>query len=87
MSNIQEKKYSSNQSEAFEEVEDGEDLSILNDLAAQGTKKAFEEAKKISKEMVMLENGKILIKKKGEPDVILAEIKERSVEKGSKISL
>ncbi len=60
-------------------VEDENDWSKLNWVAAEGTKKGFKKAKKISRELVLKQNGKIIVKKHGRPSKELTIVTERKV--------
>lgn len=71
----------------YDILEDGEDLFFLEQAAARATKKAFEKAKNSSAEILVVENGKLIRKKSGQPDQIISEHKERKVEVGKTISL
>ncbi|MDT0649081.1 hypothetical protein [Autumnicola edwardsiae] len=70
----------------FRTVED-RDFSLLGKIAAEGTKKGFERAKKVAHEIVIVQNGKLIRKKPGKPNQIISKIEERQVEIGKTISL
>lgn len=71
----------------FRIIEDRKDLSLLASIAAQGTKKGFEKAKKIAHEIVIVQNGKLIRKRPGKPNELISKLEERRVEIGKTISL
>ncbi len=70
-------------------LEDRDDLSTLEWIVAEGTKKGFERAKKVSSEtdIILLQNGKLIRKRQGKPNEILSKIEERQVEIGQTTSI
>ncbi|MAY86298.1 MAG: hypothetical protein CML02_06220 [Pseudooceanicola sp.] len=68
-------------------VEDKNDLSFLGWIAAEGTKKGFERAKKVANEIIIVQNGKLIRKRPGKPNEVISKLKERQVEVGQTTSL
>lgn len=70
----------------FGAIEDKNDLSLIEKIAAEGTKKGFERAKRVSSEILIVRNGKLIRKRPGKPNQIISEQEERKVEIGKTIS-
>ncbi len=82
------KSFQDDKNEVLKVVEDKTDWTQkLNWIAAEGTKKGFKKAKKVSREIVLQQNGKIIIKKHGKPSQVLDVVNERKVEVGKTITL
>jgi hypothetical protein len=65
-------------------VEDDNDWTVKLDwIAATGTKKGFEKAKRASREFVIKQNGKIIKKMHRRPSQELLVVEERSVKIGT----
>tara|TARA_Y100001968_G_scaffold190023_1_gene174155 strand:- start:973 stop:1275 length:303 start_codon:yes stop_codon:yes gene_type:complete len=72
----------------FRVIEDRNDLSLLEWIAAQGTKKGFERAKKVAHEMIIVQNGKLIRKRPGKPNQVISKLEEeRQVVVGKTTSL
>lgn len=88
------KKYLSNKDKSkkataveFRIIEDKRDLSLLSWIAAKGTKKGFERAKRIANEVIIVQNGKLIRKRSGKPYQVISKIEERRVVVGKTTSL
>ncbi|GAA3637383.1 hypothetical protein [Flavivirga jejuensis] len=68
-------------------VEDRKDLSLLGRIAAEGTKKGFERAKKVAHEIIIVQNGKLIRKRPGKPNQVISKLEERRVKIGKTTSL
>lgn len=71
--------------DGFDAIEDSNDLSQLEQIAAQATRKAFKKANKIAPEMVFAKDGNLIRKKLDKTHTVVAKLKERKVEVGQKI--
>ena len=68
-------------------VEDRNDLSLLGLIAAEGTKKGFERAKKVAHEIIIAQNGKLIRKRPGKPNQVISILEERQVVVGKTTAL
>jgi len=71
----------------FRLIEDKNDLSLLEKIAAEGTKKGFERAKKVAHEIIFVQNGKLIRKRPGKPNQVISKLEERQVVVGKTTSL
>lgn len=71
----------------FKAIEDKEDLSLLGWIAAQGTRKGFERAKKVAHEIIIVQNGKLIRKRPGKPNQVISKSEERRVVVGKTTTL
>lgn len=71
----------------FRIIEDKNDLSLLGRIAAEGTRKGFERAKKVANEIIFVQNGKLIRKRPGKPNEFISKFEERQVQIGETTSL
>lgn len=81
------KSHSKKATDEFRIIEDKNDLSLLGRIAAEGTKKGFERAKKVANEIIIIQNGKLIRKRPGKPNEVISKFEERQVEVGKTTSL
>lgn len=85
LENINKKKLSkkdnsrSEKTEVEFRIEDRDDLSLLGQIAAEGTKKGFERAKKVAHEIIIVQNGKLIRKRPGKPNQVISKLEGRKV--------
>lgn len=71
----------------YRKIEDDNDLTSLNQIAATGTRNGFIRAQKVSKEMVIVQQGKLVRKVGDVVNEVISNLEGRRVKIGEKTTI
>ena len=68
----------------LQNIEDDDGFSTIASIAAKATEKGYERAKKTAEEIILVEEGSVVLKKNHKSVKVISKLKERVVKIGKK---